>query len=46
MNNLVQIAFSILDVIKITSYQFCYDYVKLKYDDKAQFYLDMGSLIV
>ena len=38
---------SILDVIKILIYEFCYDYVKPKYQDKAKLcYMDTDSFII
>ena len=38
---------SILDVIKILMYEFCYDYVKPKYQDKAKLcYMDTDSFII
>ena len=38
---------SILDISKITMYEFCYDYLKSKYEDKARLcYMDMDSFVV
>ena len=38
---------SILDVIKILMYEFCYDYVKPKYQDKAKLcYMDTDSFFI
>lgn len=46
MNMLVPLTFPILDVSKISMYQFLFDYIKLKYNDKVQFYIDIGRSIV
>ena len=35
MNKTVQLGLSILELTKILMYEFWYDYVQLKYDEKA-----------
>ena len=34
MNKLVYLRLSILELIKILMYEFCYDYLKPKYDEE------------
>ena len=47
MNKSVYLGLSILELDKILMYEFCYDYVKLKYGEKAKLcYIDTGSFIV
>ena len=47
MNKPVYLGLSILDISKITMYEFCYDYVKIKYEDKARLcYMDTDSFVV
>ena len=47
MNKPVYSELSILDLSKILMYDFWYDYVKQKYDEKATLgYIDTGSFIV
>ena len=36
MNKPVYLAMSILDISKKPMYEFCYDYIKLKYGDRAK----------
>ena len=46
MNNPVYIGLSILEISKIVMYTFCYDYVKSKYNKKANLcYMDTDSFI-
>ena len=46
MNKPVNLGISILELGKILMYEFWYDYIKPKYDEKAKFcYLDKGSFI-
>ena len=46
MNKPVYLGFSILELSKILMYEFWYDYVKPKYDEKANLcYMDTGSFI-
>ena len=45
MNKSVRLGFSILELSKILMYEFWYDYVKPKHDEKL-FYMDTGSFIV
>ena len=41
MNKPIYLGLSILDISKITMYEFWYDYVKSKYEDKARLcYMD------
>ena len=45
MNKPIYLGLSILDISKITMYEFWYDYVKIKYQDKARFcYMDTDLL--
>ena len=47
MNKPIHLGLSILDISKITMYEFWYDYVKIKYEDKAQLcYMDTDSFVV
>ena len=47
MNNPIYLGLSILDISKITIYEFWYDYVKTKYEDKARLcYMDTDSFVV
>ena len=47
MNKPIYLGLSILDISKITMYQFWYDYVKIKYEDKARLcYMDTDSYVV
>ena len=47
MNKPIYLGLSILDISKITMYEFRYDYVKIKYEEKAQLcYMDMDSFVV
>ena len=44
MNKAIYLRLSILDISKITMYEFWYDYVKIKYEDKARLcYMDKDS---
>ena len=46
MNKPIYLGLSILDVSKITMYEFWYDYVKIKYEDKARLcYMDTDSFV-
>ena len=47
MNKPIYLGLSILDVSKLTMYEFWYDYVKSKYEDKARLrYMDTDSFVV
>ena len=47
MNKPICLGLSILDISKITMYEFWYDYVKIKYEDKARLcYMDTDSFVV
>ena len=47
MNKPIYLGLSILDISKITMYEFWYDYVKFKYEDKARLcYMDTDSFVV
>ena len=47
MNKPIYLGLSILDISQITIYEFWYDYVKIKYEDKARLcYMDMDSFVV
>ena len=47
MNKPIYLGLSILDISKITMYEFWYDYVKSKYEDKARlYYMDTDSFVV
>ena len=47
MNKPIYLGLSILDISKITMYEFWYEYVKIKYEDKARLcYMDTDSFVV
>ena len=47
MNKPIYLGLSILDISKITMYEFWYYYAKIKYEDKARLcYMDMDSFVV
>ena len=47
MNKPIYLGLSILNISKITMYEFWYDYVKIKYQDKARLcYMDTDSFVV
>ena len=47
MNKPIYLGLSILDISKITLYEFWYDYVKSKYEDKGRLcYMDTDSFVV
>ena len=47
MNKPVYLRLSILELSKILMYEFWYDYVKVKYDEKAKLcYMDADSFTV
>ena len=47
MNNPVYLEFSIPELSKIPMYEFWYDYIKSKYDEKSKlWYMDTDSFIV
>ena len=47
MNKPIYLGLSILDISKITMYEFWYNYVKIKYEDKARLcYMDTDSFVV
>ena len=47
INKPIYLGLSILDISKITMYEFWYDYVKIKYQDKARLcYMDTDSFVV
>ena len=47
MNKPIYLGLSILDISKITMYEFWYDYVKIKYEDRARLcYMDTDSFAV
>ena len=47
MNKPIYLGLSILEISKITIYEFWYDYVKIKYEDKARLcYMDTDSFVV
>ena len=47
MNKPIYLGLSILDISKITLYEFWYDYLKIKYQDKARLcYMDTDSFVV
>ena len=47
MSKPIYLGLSILDISKITMYKFWYDYVKIKYQDKARLcYMDTDSFVV
>ena len=47
MNKLLYLGMSILDISKTLMYEFWYDYIKLKYGDRAKLcYMDTESFII
>ena len=47
MNKLMYLGMSILDISKTLMYEFWYDYIKSKYQDKAKLcYMDTGSFVI
>ena len=47
MNKLIYLGMSILDINKTLMYEFWYDYIKPKYQDKAKLcYIDTDSFII
>ena len=47
INKPIYLGLSILDISKITMYEFLYDYVKIKYQDKARLcFMDTDSFVV
>ena len=47
MNKPIYLEMSILDISKTLMYEFSYDYIKQKYQDKAKLcYTDIGSFII
>ena len=47
MNKTIYHGMSILDISKIRTYEFWYDYIKPKYQDKAKLcYMDIDSFII
>ena len=47
MNKPIYLGLSILDISKITMYEFLYDYVKSKYEDRARLcYMDTDSFVI
>ena len=47
MNKPIYLGLSILDISKITMYEFWYDYVKIKYEHKARLcYMDTDSFVI
>ena len=47
MNKPIYLGLSILDISNITMYEFWYDYVKIKYEDRARLcYMDTDSFVV
>ena len=47
MNKAIYLGLSILDISKITMYEFWYDYVKSKYEDRARLcYMDTNSFVI
>ena len=46
-NKVAYLDLSVLEISKIVMYEFCYDYVKLEYGQKAKLcYMDTNSFIV
>ena len=47
MNKPIYLGILILDISKTLMYDFCYDYIKLKYEDKARLcYMDTDSFVI
>ena len=47
MNKPIYLGLSILELSKITMYEFCYDYVKIKYEDRVRLcYMDTDSFVL
>ena len=47
MNKLIYLGMSTLDISKLLMYEFWYDYIKAKYQDKAKLcYMDTDSVII
>ena len=47
MNKSIYLGKSILDISKTLMYEFWYDYIKPKYQDKAKLcYMDIGSFVI
>ena len=47
MNKPIYLGLSILELSKITMYEFWYDYVKVKYEDRARLcYMDTDSFVL
>ena len=47
MNKPIYLGQAILDISKTLMYEFCYDYIKPKYEDKARLcYMDTGSFVM
>ena len=47
MNNPIYLGMSIVDISKTLMYQFWYDYIKLKYGDRATLcYMDTDSFVI
>ena len=47
VNKPVYLGMSILDISKILMYEFCYDYIKSKYQDRAKLcYMDTENVII
>ena len=47
MNKPIYLGQAILDISKTLMYEFCYDYIKPKYEDKARLcYMDTDSFVI
>ena len=47
LNKPIYLSMSILDISKTLMYEFRYDYIKLKYRDRAKLcYMDTGSFVI
>ena len=47
MNKPIYLGLSILEISKILMYEFCYDYIKLKYNDNVRLcYMDTDSFVM